>query len=896
VGNRRPPACAVAVMLLAGLAGAAARADESAGGPGTVVLDTYGIWRMHYQIEPPVLWTGEQVSFDYAWLNYKTAARPDDWARAEFDDQTWHRGPVTLAVRSALVSRLCLRGKFTVTDPAAVRGLRLSAAYRGGIIVYVNGAEVHREHVAEGQALAEGPGGEERALDGLTIPNALLRAGMNVVGLEIVRAPYPDSGSEPGEDVYNLNTCEVLRARLEADDASGLVPNAARPPGLQVWNADTMARDLNLDFGDRAEPLRPVRIVGARNGLFSGKVVLGSTEPIRALKVTPGDLRGPGGSIPASAVRIRYGLPWGEEVLHDRGRLRPHSPYPTWATLLSALAEEPLDEFPVLPPERTGDWYRHHKAQPGQPAVVPGAVVPIWITVRVPRDAGSGTYTGRVAVETQGAEPVSVPVEVRVADWTLPDVSDFRTWVGMIQCPDTLALEYDVPLWCDRHFEMIATSLRLIGQTGSRVLYIPLIAHANVGGEQSMVRWVRRGDGYDYDFSVMERYLDIAQENMGTPKLVVFVVWDYYMIPADTSSREDERFRQKYVTKNLDKIGAQYGFGPMVTVLDPQSGATELVTLPHHSEAAAAKALWQPLFDELRRRMAARGLEGTMMLGLQGDGWPSPEDVALLDEVSGGLPWAMHSHNGHSFDKLQFETARVAYQARVWTCRFSDDGAAGGGRDATMDSLRGWEGDELNAQFDRVNRDDLPCTQWRHYAETVITGTQRGPARLGGDFWKVLRNKRGERKGRAYERYPESNWRNLIIQTSTLGPGPDGPVATTHLEAFREGVQECEARIEIERALGDEALRARLGEDLAARCEQYLRARHAMMWLSLSNLQCYYDNLTADWRRWMAKGWRGWATSGVSGHFWFLCSGWRERSYQLFSLAGEVSRALEDTQ
>ena len=39
-------------------------------------------------------------------------------------------------------------------------------------------------------------------------------------------------------------------------------------------------------------------------------------------------------------------------------------------------------------------------------------------------------------------------------------------------------------------------------------------------------------------------------------------------------------------------------------------------------------------------------------------------------------------------------------------------------------------------------------------------------------------------------------------------------MATTRLEVFREGVQECEARICLEQALTDEQLAARLGPDL----------------------------------------------------------------------------------
>ena len=73
----------------------------------------------------------------------------------------------------------------------------------------------------------------------------------------------------------------------------------------------------------------------------------------------------------------------------------------------------------------------------------------------------------------------------------------------------------------------------LIGETGSRVVYVPLICQTNFGNEQSMVRWIKKGrrGTYDYDFSVMDKYLDLAEKNMGKPKIVVFNVWDVYLTP-----------------------------------------------------------------------------------------------------------------------------------------------------------------------------------------------------------------------------------------------------------------------------------------------------------------------------------------------------------------------------
>jgi hypothetical protein len=65
-----------------------------------------------------------------------------------------------------------------------------------------------------------------------------------------------------------------------------------------------------------------------------------------------------------------------------------------------------------------------------------------------------------------------------------------------------------------------------------------------------------------------------------------------------------------------------------------------------------------------------------------------------------------------------------------------------------------------------------------------------------------------------------------------------------------------------------------------------------LMWLSLSDLQLFYNYPGAKWGpSYMASAWR--AGSNVGGSHWFLGSGWQLRAEQLYALAGEVSRALE---
>jgi len=271
------------------------------------------------------------------------------------------------------------------------------------------------------------------------------------------------------------------------------------------------------------------------------------------------------------------------------------------------------------------------------------------------------------------------------------------------------------------------------------------------------------------------------------------------------------------------------------------------------------------------------------MLGVLSDSWASKQEVAFFQELTGGAPWVIQSHYGFDTGKLLQDIAKVGYQTRVWGgIRFAD------GQKQTNQTLppsaeaqHGWKSPDRVAIFERnTGLDAYPIARWRFFMETGVTSTARGVGRLGGDFWAALRNKEGQRAGNAAARYPEAHRRNLNLCNCILCPAPEGPAATDRFEAFREGVQECEARIAVERALLDPALKARLGDELARRAQSVLDERLACMWKALSN------NPSAA-----SPGMWRWAP-GPNGHAWFLQSGWQERSEKLFSLAGEVERKL----
>jgi len=270
--------------------------------------------------------------------------------------------------------------------------------------------------------------------------------------------------------------------------------------------------------------------------------------------------------------------------------------------------------------------------------------------------------------------------------------------------------------------------------------------------------------------------------------------------------------------------------------------------------------------------MQKRGLEKTMMLGLATDAVPTAAVVDFWKHLLPGAPWASHAH---SFRTRDIHGAPVGYTSSVWHPRFiAYDGT----------SRQGWKNPRLMVQFARDVTDFSPLTVFRLIGEQNVGGDQRGFGRFGADMWPVLKDRRGARTGRIYGRYPKANWRNLNVKTAFLGPGPSGPVATARFEVMREGIEECEARIFIERALEG----GKLPPGLSTRCRELIaeRNRAIVMGLSPHTVEGFQD-AGAYWR---IHDWH--CNSGLVGYYWYITSGWQRRSKRLYDTAAEVAEAL----
>ena len=888
-------AAGVAALVLS--IAASAETVPAPAGPVTI-LDGSGVWRALCSFGAPLVQTPEGVKerrnkggraepCEKPDFNFMTLHPPPGWTQPDFDDSVWPRRHFFAKYRngesddragggsgSPYLRQLSLRGKFTVTDPAKVGPLALAIAYRGGMAVYLNGKELTRAHLPAGKLEPGSPAeayplkacvkddgkpwhwwedrdtigresypSRERRAERVPIPPDLLRKGTNVLAVDIHAAAWPEAFLKAAPP---WATCGLIELHLQADRTDGIVPNVARPAGVQVWNTNVAEQVHDVCWADPAERLQPILMVGARGGVCSGRVVVSSDQPLKNLRGRMGELvAADGRRLPAAAVKVWYG-----KFDHQRGsRWGGGADWSVleWGQLPrlrdDALLESPPDEVPVSAKDLRPETARERAADGLPPKLVDGALQPVWVISEIPKDAAAGDYRGKLAITLDGHEPIEVPVELKVIDWTLPDPADYACWMGMIESPEAVALAYDVPPWSERHAELVARSLAWIGKLGPKVLYLPLGAESQYGNAQSMVLWVKGADSkYTHDFSRVERYLDLALKHLGKPRFVVAGVWDSCShVSAPKELRRDF---------------------PRFSVLDPASGKIATADGPRHGTEESL-AFWQPVLTGLREILATRGLADAMLLGFCADREPDKATVGVFHKILPDVAWQATRHPPTGNDRLAYEggTVPIRYQANVW-----------GGWDNWDPATRrvyGWKypaEPSLRAWLDRGLFDACPISQFRAACEQSLLADRRGLGQIGADFWPV-KGPDGRPTVTMVGRFPATSEGNLgIYAGQLLYPGPDGPVPTVRYQMMRENIQEGEARIFLERLLTETP--PRLTPDLAKKIQDTLDER--TRWHRVQVLERAPETFIA-----------------------WPYTGWQARTAALYAAAGEATRAAE---
>ncbi|HOX06930.1 MAG TPA: hypothetical protein PK280_11050 [Planctomycetota bacterium] len=772
--------------------------------------------------EAPRPLVGKEVPPPYDQVDQQESpAAPAGWDSVAFDDYGWPRSRIPwmrgLACRRFSSAALCLRGRFQVTDPAAVQGLYLTIKYYGGVRVCLNGKEIARGHLPAGELKPETPAemypkdvyvddkgvivpfGEHpyywervtgdakrdaeerkarrtRVLGPVKLPADAIRKGENLLTIELRRSEYPFEAlrwfkAPEGATKPYWIPMNIFDLRLQAA-GSGAAPNLARPKGVQVWTEDTNVRLTPLDYGDSGEGLRPMRIVGARNGSFCGQLVIGSDAALKAPKVTVGDLKAAkgGGVIPGAGAAVLYALP--DVAFYGR------------VPWFDALQAEPPAEVPVAKP-------------PPDTRVPPaelGAVQPVLLRVTVPKDAPAGDYRGEAVVTAGGAEVARVPIELSVADWTLPEPKDYRTYVGVYQSPTSLAMQYKVPEWSEEHWKLMEKSFALLGRAGNRLVNVTVVDKTQFGNDDGMISWVKKPDGsFTYDFKVFDRYMDLAQKHLK----LEFVAMHIWHSPGDWAALKADQ-------------------ETTVTVVDEKTGERSHMQVPRF-DSEEAKKFWKPFLDAVQERLAKRGLEKAMILGILSDSIAPKEVFAVLNEVTpGGARWMRGCHQGtysQQPDKLPGGGVTVLHEFCYGTPLDAAKPAQ------PYYKQRNWPGTD----YERMSGHEqvVGLSWYRETGMTALMRRTRGVGRICLDFWPLIKSRRGD----LYNRWPHSSCAQREPSLKKMvWPAPDGAGTTMRYEAFCEGIQFAEALVVVSEILDTKA--AAMGPEKA----DELRRRLTDLW------------------------------------------------------------------
>ncbi len=830
-------------------------------------------------LPPPADWFGEGFD-DSGWMRYRRPFAVGPNAGMYFAQ--W-------SMASPGLQAAFLRFRFELPEPAGSGEWTLEADYVGGIRVLLNGRDVARGHLPDGpldaDTVAPGYGQDaylglfselpedqqrklmestfkgksppqyhgyadwrtpagsriykarNRTLGPLKLPAGLLRKGRNVLAVEVraagVHPAVYDEHAWISGYGHSSTWLHASLSRLRLRTTAANVPSTLkRPDGMQVWSEDMHRRVFSPEYLEGGTGRGTVRIVAARNGSYGAQIVVGTEGELSGVTLRPGELKGPDGkALPPESIRVFGMAGHPAEKFTDLGGGRIPTSENFYTGGMSCFPHlVAADRFGRPETGLKGVSFFDQITRRAPERIPADSCQPYWLSFSIPADAAPGRYAGWVRVAADGVEPVSVPVEVEVLDWRLPDPLDLQTVMAVEQSPYGVAKAYNVPLWSAEHFRLVEASIAQLARIGNDWWFVPVILGTEFGnGEDSMIRWRRpaagklaggNGGGLAFDFSILDRYLDLIGKHCGRPRVVSFVVMH----------------------------GAP---GPQeVDVLDEATGKTQRLRLGGpNTDPLVREQTWRVFAQALYEHMKARGLGEAMHWGYAWDTEGDPPLKPLLRAAVPEVYWTYGSHSpgGGSGGRMALSSLDY-YKSVVEIYGFRPE----------LTSRMGWKRQEIRALNPRVlsschtTEGHSPPFNYRLMVDRALVSGYNGLGRIGGDYWGSYYD------GCRVSAYHLAGFSIMKV----LWPGEGGAEPSARFEAMLEGMQETEARIFIEQALD----RALVGEELARRAEEVLAAH---------NRETLYIPVHAS-----------------ADLLTEAAYGWQERSRRLYQAAAEVASAV----
>ena len=609
-----------------------------------------------------------------------------------------------------------------------------------------------------------------RIMGTIKLPASALKAGINVLAIEVRRSHYPAAAKKKwfsgktGKNMPSWVPVCLSEVRLSAvgGDASA---KQSRPKGMQVWNEDRNVRLNYKDSGNVLDEITPVKLTGAKNGTFCGQLVVGSDKDIKGLKIVAGNLKAVKGSgvISAKNIDLLYAL---YDIEFYDGKYQ-------W---FDGLQSEPITT--VVRNEKEGS-----------------AILPVVVRVNIPKGAKAGDYLGSITVSATGEKTAKVPIAVHVADWIIPDPQDYITYIGLYQSPTSIALKYDVPMWSEEHWGLVEKSIALLGRAGNKMVNIPVVDKTQFGNEDGWITWIKKANGtYMRDYRVFDRYMKLVMKYCGPQDYVALQIWH----------------AGGWTHRNADQENT-------VVVIDEKTGKRSHMQVPLF-DSDEAVSFWKPLFKEINDHLVKVGMpDSDVIVGILSDSTAPSEVFAMFDKAMPPVAGWQRGCHTQNRSKVPYKVDKggglgVLHEHCYGLSIVDPDKELPGFWD-----LRG----KPSTAYDRIHQHEImvALSWYRCTAAGALFRQTQGVGRACLDFWPVIPGKWGDIW--IYNRYPQSTCqqRRPSLQ-KMVWAGPDGAETTIRYEAFLEGIQDSEAIVYISRAMEQNA--KKLGPELMKECQDIL--------------------------------------------------------------------------
>ena len=237
-----------------------------------------------------------------------------------------------------------------------------------------------------------------------------------------------------------------------------------------------------------------------RGERVSAQAVLATPKELENVSITVSDLKSGKNIIPASTVKkyfVRY-------VLAE----------PFYNKKDSMLEADRLDPIETMKVEAN-------------------TTRPIWLDIHVPANAAAGIYKGTVTMNCDG-KVLSLPLQLQVADRTLPEPSKWAFHLDLWQNPYAVARYYQVPLWSQQHFDLMRPMMELLAAAGQKIITCSVISHPWNGQTfdpfESMIAKMKQIDGsWRYDYTIFDKWVEFMMSCGITEQIDCYtlVPWHY---------------------------------------------------------------------------------------------------------------------------------------------------------------------------------------------------------------------------------------------------------------------------------------------------------------------------------------------------------------------------------